>query len=278
MLSMPHLSRLAAAALSLMLAAGAQAHDTWFAPATRPAPGNLTLLLGTGNQFPLQEFGLQASHLEQLGCQTHQGQRLALLPQTETGTALSLRVGGTDTMAGQPLTCWAQLVPFEIEIAPAQVAVYLREIRAPQSAQDTWAGLQARGVGWKERYVKNARVELGAAAAAAEPRPVSLGLDVLLDRAGTTLRPGDALSFRVLRDGVPFPGFNVELRGDRSPIGFWRQTDAQGRVTFTAPLPGHWVLRGTDLRISAERPDTWDSRFVTLAFEIGDGLPRTAAP
>jgi hypothetical protein len=35
-----------------------------------------------------------------------------------------------------------------------------------------------------------------------------------------------------------------------------------------APLPGRWLLRGTELRLSQERPDTWDSRFVTLAFDV----------
>ena len=42
----------------------------------------------------------------------------------------------------------------------------------------------------------------------------------------------------------------------------------QGRVRIQAPLAGQWVLRGTDLRLSERVPDTWESRFVTLAFEI----------
>ena len=42
--------------------------------------------------------------------------------------------------------------------------------------------------------------------------------------------------------------------------------DSQTRL----PLAGRWVLRGTDLRLSSERPDTWDSRFVTLAFDVAD--------
>jgi hypothetical protein len=34
------------------------------------------------------------------------------------------------------------------------------------------------------------------------------------------------------------------------------------------PLAGHWLLRGTDLRLSDTVPDSWDSRFVTLAFSV----------
>ena len=57
----------------------------------------------------------------------------------------------------------------------------------------------------------------------------------------------------------------------KNTLTVWLQTDAQGRVRAQAPSPGRWVLRGTDLRLSATRPDAWESRFVTLAFEVGDG-------
>jgi hypothetical protein len=57
-------------------------------------------------------------------------------------------------------------------------------------------------------------------------------------------------------------------------VGLWSQTDEQGRVTLQAPLAGRWILRGTDLALSASRPDEWESRFATLAFEVA---PREAA-
>jgi len=45
-----------------------------------------------------------------------------------------------------------------------------------------------------------------------------------------------------------------------------------------APLAGRWVLRGTELRLSETEPDVWESRFVTLAFEIdGDAKLRSQA-
>ena len=81
-------------------------------------------------------------------------------------------------------------------------------------------------------------------------------------------RRGDTGSFQLLRDGQPLAGLAVEFRHERAPMGFWRITDAQGRVQTRLPLAGRWVLRGTDLRLSSERPDTWDSRFVTLAFSV----------
>jgi hypothetical protein len=101
-----------------------------------------------------------------------------------------------------------------------------------------------------------------------------MGMDVVLQSTAWPLRVGDEATFQVLRDGRPLVGQAVELHGDRSPLGFWRRTDDGGRVRFRLPLAGRWVLRGTDLRVSSDTPDTWESRFVTLAFEV---LPRATA-
>jgi hypothetical protein len=74
----------------------------------------------------------------------------------------------------------------------------------------------------------------------------------------------------VLRDGAPLADFAVELRGVTTLAGQerWLRTDAQGRVQVSAPAPGRWLLRGTDLRSAEARPDQWDSRFITLAFDV----------
>ena len=129
-----------------------------------------------------------------------------------------------------------------------------------------WAEMQSRGVPWKERYTKRARIELNPDAGAA--RPVDMAMDVLLESSERPLQQGQTLQVRVLRDGQPLSDFAVELRNEHGPLGLWRKTDAEGRVRFTAPLPGRWVLRGTDLRLSEHEPDLWVSRFVTLAFEV----------
>jgi hypothetical protein len=137
---------------------------------------------------------------------------------------------------------------------------------------EAWASVKARGLPWHERYVKHARIELDAAVAA---QPSAMDFDVLLDSHGQAPQVGRPLSQQVLRDSQALPGFNVELRSERTRFGIWRRTDAQGRVEFAPPLPGRWILRGVDLRLSSECPDSFDSRFVTLAFQV---RPRTAAP
>jgi hypothetical protein len=253
-----------AAALCLLLSHHAAAHDTWFAVAPARSGGEAVLALGTGNQFPIQESGVATAYLQSSGCRLHDGSRVALDPLREGPTALMLRSASQGRAAAGGLSCWAQLVPLEIEIESAKVAVYLDEIDAPATVREAWAQLQARGIAWQERYTKHARVEIGAHARAATPAP--LGMDLLLDAGEGPLRSGDPLVFLVLRDGAPLAGLALELRGEQGAS--WHRSDAEGRVHLVAPPPGRWLLRGTDLRLSPTDAERWESRFVTLAFEV----------
>jgi hypothetical protein len=63
------------------------------------------------------------------------------------------------------------------------------------------------------------------------------------------------------------PDFPVELVSERNAVGVWRHTDASGMLRHELPFGGRWLLRGTELRLSPERADTWESRFVTLAVQ-----------
>ena len=262
----PHrLQKTAVSWLLCAMAGSAVAHDTWFERLSTDTAGRSTLALGTGNRFPRHEFGVAASSLPQKGCREPGGGSVAALkPLRETDRALIVR---TPRVGASGLSCWAQQQPFDVEIAPPVVETYFREINAPPAVRTAWAEMQARGLAWKERFSKHARIELPGRHTAS-PQPAGMAMDVLLESGLGPIRPGDALSFQVLRDGQPLPGLAVELRSDQSPIGFWKHTDAQGRVNFAPPLAGRWVLRGTDLRLSTSVPDTWDSRFVTLGFEV----------
>lgn len=267
----PFPNRLRKRALAWLLCAmagSAGAHDTWFERLPSAQPGELRLALGTGNRFPVHEFGVGAVSLRESGCRASSPNAgvAPLKTVRETPKALIVRAQPRSTAA---VTCWAQQQPFEVEIAAPIVEVYFKEINAPQPVRAAWAEMRARGVAWKERFSKHARIELASRRdKASQPQPTPMAMDALLQSGLQPLRVGDALQFQVLRDGQPLPGLAVELHSDQSPLGFWKQTDAQGRVSFTPPLAGQWVLRGTDLRLSTTVPDTWESRFVTLAFEV----------
>jgi hypothetical protein len=241
--------------LSVLLAlasAAAQAHDTWFEAGP---PGQLAL--GTGNRYPVHETAVAPEYLEAQGCRSAAGagSEKGLQPTRLVDTALLLRT------PPRAAACWAQLVPLDIELDAAHVATYLHEVQAQPAVRSAWRALQARGLPWKERYAKHARIEL--APAAGPSQPVPLAMDVLREPL-----PGGGWSFQVLRRGLPLAGQPMELIKHQAQRGVWRMTDAQGRIQLPALGAGRWLLRGTHLQLSEEDPTRWDSDFVTLAFEL----------
>jgi hypothetical protein len=268
-----HKGRLAgmAIAAAVCLVGPALAHDSWFAPLPPTDRGEAVFALGTGDRFPLQETIIPWQQLAQTGCRSPSLRATPMRWVADRPTALILRAA-RPASATAAQTCWAQLKPIAIEIDDATVEVYLKEVNALPAVRQRWEALRARGVRWQESYTKHARVELEAADGspaedAANAAIEGLGLDLRID-SPRPLRAGDTLRAQLLRDGQPLAGMPVELRSDLSPIGFWRQTDADGRLQITVPLAARWLLRSVDLQPAANQPDAWDSRFVTLSFEV----------
>ena len=266
----------AAALLALGLQPSAQAHDTWFELRPAPQPGELRLALGTGNRFPVMEFPLGIEQLRLSGCRGETATPSPLAHDGDEAQALRLRVAGRGRRGA--LSCWAQTQAFDVELTPPLVALYLKEIQAPPTVRQAWAEQQRRGQRWTERYTKHARIELpDAAGRLPAASPSGMALDLLLLGGPRPLRAGDTVDFQLLRDGQPLAGQALELHGEHGALGFWRRSDAEGRVRFTLPLAGRWVLRGTELRLAESADVLWDSRFVTLAFEVGPAAVKTAA-
>lgn len=262
-----------AAAWLAMASTCALAHDTWFqVPPTDPS----TLWLGTGDRFPVLESRIEFAYLQRHGCglQSELATRGAAAgrPMSAIGgpagrlpNALSLRlpVASAEGAAAVPLTCWASLVPFEVDIEPAKVATYLDEISAGPELRAAWAAEQAAGRPWRERFVKHARIEIGEASAV----PLGLQFEAVLSGAATP-RVGQTLRFQLLYGGQPLGDHPVQLVSQHSRLGIWRRTDAQGQFDLALPLAGRWLLRSTRLRPPAQPGERWLSDFVTLAFVV----------
>ena len=252
----------AGAALLALAASTAPAHDTWFQPLQATPSGQLVFAIGTGNRFPLHEFPLAFEYLVGSGCH---GEGMTAAPLAHVEDRPTVLVVRSAKRVGGSATCWAQLKPFEVEVPPDKIELYFREIQASPALRETWAAMKSRGLAWSERYTKYSRIELGGVGLRGA---LPLGMDVRLANLRQPIRVGDELTFQVLRDGAPLADFPVELISHLSPLGIWRRTDAEGRVRVALPLAGRWLLRGTDLRVADGNADRWESRFVTLAFEV----------
>lgn len=250
------------------LAGAAGAHDTWFALRPSARGGEVALALGTGQRFPVQETGVVAEALRAAGCRDAAGAARPLRPGAVQPQALPLSaaLGGADG------SCWAQLQPLDITLDAAHVALYLDEIRAPPAVREAWRAQQQRGLPWQERYTKHARIELGAGT----PGPVPLALDVVPEHPLPAV--GGTLAFTLLHDGRPLPGQAVQALHADTGLGFWLQTDGEGRARLRLPLPGAWLLRGTRLEPDAATPGAWHSQFFTLALQLSGAASPSSSP
>lgn len=263
--------RVAGAALLAMaaacLAAPAAAHDSWLRPAdVQRADDLLVLDLSGGARYPKSEWPTPAARLANSGCADNQGVR-PLVPREELATALELRARVDRSIA---LTCWVELKPQDIAIETALVPTYFDDIRAPAPVRQAWAGLSARGIPWKEVYRKFVRIELPQSAGgdlAQLRRPLNVALE-LLPVGGAPLRRGVEAEYVALALGKPVAGLAVEFVSHRSPVGVWRQSDANGRFRFAAPFPGEWLLRSTALEPPQAPDQPWRSRFATLTVSV----------
>lgn len=245
--------------LALATTAAAHAHDTWFEPLPSPRKGETQLALGTGNRFPVFDLGVDTKYFAKSGCRAGaRSRKLDFVEYAEKQTRLRT------PLADPALTCWLQLDPFEFELPADKIEIYFKEIRPNAAVLAAWAGLKARGLPFLERYTKSARFD----GASAEPKPTGTAMDVLREAPAGPLAVGSEATFQVLREGRPLADFPVELINERSPIGLWHRTDAQGRIRARLPLPGRWLLRGTDLRLSPRDATRWESQFITYAFEV----------
>jgi hypothetical protein len=258
------------AALAFVLMAGAHAHDTWFDPAPPAADdGRIHVRLGTGEQFPGMETGMRFDALRAGGCRVGAAGASPIPWQRERETPQALHLRSARSLPSEvPISCHGEFGPFDLDMDLSKVELYFKEIQAGPAIRARWAGIKAGGKPWIERYAKFARIEWRLPAAGFT-LPSGLGLDAVMQVEDSPLRAGGKVRFQVLRDGQPLAGLPVELRSDASPIGFWRRTDAEGRVETVLPLAGRWLLRGTDLRPAVGRADAWDSRFLALTFEVG---------
>jgi hypothetical protein len=254
--------RCAAWLLALAASPGAAcAHDTWFALREGGSSGAPLLALGTGERYPAMQTSVGGAPPALAACRAGAAVQ-ALAVRDDTEQALLLQPASA--LSG-PASCWAQLPQLSLVLRPALIPVYLDEIRAPARVRATAAAWSAQGRAWHETYTKHARIELADGGSAHAPGSSPLALDIVPE--AMPLRAGSELRVQVLRDGAPLPGLALELVSGSVAAGFWLRTDDAGRARVRVPLPGPWLLRGTDLRPDAHRPGHWDSRFVTLAFE-----------
>ncbi|MBC7369542.1 MAG: DUF4198 domain-containing protein [Undibacterium sp.] len=124
------------------------------------------------------------------------------------------------------------LKPRILELSPDKIELYFREIHAGEALRMTWAAIPEPRR-WRERYSRHTKTLARVGESLAEKtdwgQPLGEALEIIPEENPTTLKAGEVLSVRVLRAGVPMPGF---------ALGFVAVREIREHIVFTDSMVG----------------------------------------
>lgn len=243
------------------------AHDTWIVPNRfhLSGPGMVKLSLTSGMEFPKLDTAINPDRIAVARVRTARGftDLKSIQPAANAlELGVQLRAPGVAIFA-------VSLNPRPIELQPDDVRHYLEEIGAPSEVQSALVASETKR--WRESYVKHAKtfVRVGSTPGGNHwAEPVGMNLEFVPEQDPTGAKPGDRLSFVLLRGGEPLPGQAVYVAREGEREAQKRTSDRSGGVSFVVPRSGQYMIRSTVLRKSTDSEADWDSDFTTLTFQV----------
>jgi hypothetical protein len=255
--------------LALVSLAGVSAaHETWILPASmRVRTGQpVTLSLTSGMAFPADDFAIQPARV--VRAQVRTGGKIEQLPRPQLAS-MALRYLWTPRTAGVA-TVAIELGPRTLELEPNLIGEYFDEIHATDAVIAEWDNVP-EPKRWRENYIKHATSFIYVGSGARDrswASPLGLNLEIVPETDPTALVAGANFRVRVLRRGVPLPGFSIGVQREGENASNFVPTDKNGRAWIQLPRPGRWILFGTDLRRVREPGLEWRSDFVTTTIGV----------
>jgi len=252
---------------AIFLTTAALGHDTWLIPDRFGVALKTTVKLDltSGMAFPKLDVGPKRERVESARCRLA-GRAFEISDISAGPSSLLFKSELPETGIA---TFWVKLPPRSIELKPAEVQEYLDEIDAPASLRKQWAEMEPKR--WREVYAKHPKTFVRVGDPKADrswAEPVGMILEIVPEKDPTTLREGDELSVRVLKNGTPYGAFSLNALAAGETKGETQKTDPAGRVTFRLNKAGAWLLRGTDVRKSTKMDADWESDFTTVTLEV----------
>lgn len=266
MFSPPHLRTLAAA-VTVLFATSAVAHDTWLAPDRyhRASPSTVRLFLTSGMAFPKLDHPIQPDRVAIGKGRDASGRTVALVPERETADALVLSCA----IALGVTTFSVVLHPRPSQLKPGQVRDYVAHLGLadPETVIGAWKKRGETAVQY--RYVKYAKTFVRAGDADGGRTwgdPAGMRLEFVPENDPTLVSPRDTMRVVLLDGRKPRTRYPISVVHGGTLREY--RTDDQGRATIEIPASGPYLVRATTLVVS-NMPDTdWDVHFTTLSFEV----------
>jgi Domain of unknown function (DUF4198) len=245
------------------VAGAALAHDTWIAPRSFFAkPGDTVVFDATSHDaFPALDFAIAPERVARSGVRLA-GQTRPLVVRQRAAKSLELQ---TALPSAGIAVAWLELAPKQLELTPDKVAEYLEDIGRHAEARNPPKGR------WRESYRKLMKTVVAVGDASSDGSAadqVGLALELVPLANPSTLRTGDTLRLRLLKDGRGLGGLAVAATHAGAGRRF-ETTNVEGEVSFVLEAPGPWLFAATELLRSTKPVLEWESLFATLTLGVG---------
>lgn len=253
----------ALAALVLVAASAAVAHDTWII--TRGTDrSTATFEISSGMYFPKLDTAPAADGVAASGWRL--GDKMGRF-RDFTATATSLQMSADLENSGTAVV-WIAFKPKTIDLTETQVEEYLDEIGAPERLRRTWeaAGPDRK---WHETYTKYAKTFVAVGDKGEDPScipPLGTAVELVPLRDPTTVAQGDSMVVRVLRNGYAAEGQAVVAQCCKDGERTVKYANRSGHAAFQIDHAGPWLFSAVELRLQTD--GTWTSDFTTMTFTV----------
>jgi Domain of unknown function (DUF4198) len=249
------------------IAGAALAHDTWIAPRAFFAKAGETVVFDATSHdaFPALDFAIAPERIARSGVRLA-GRTQSLVVKRRAAKSLELQAA---LPSAGIAVAWLELAPKRLELTPDKVAEYLEDIGRHAEAANPPKGR------WRESYRKLMKTVVAVGDASTDgsaAEPVGLALELVPLANPSTLRTGDTLRLRLLKDGRALGGLAVAATHAGATRRF-ETTNAEAEVAFTLDRPGPWLFAATDLLRSTKPGLEWESLFATLTLGVEPAAP-----
>lgn len=257
------------AAAAVVISAPISAHDFWIAPsAYRPKVGSLVgLRLLVGQSLIGDPVPREPSVIERfVVASAVNGTSDKPIPGRDGGDpagVLRVDVPGL-------LVVGYQSAPRPVELTADKFDQYLGE-EGLDAVRTLFASTPMKSNA-RELFSRCAKALLlsGPSSAADGDRTLGLPLEIVAERSPYKTAPGEELSFVLKYQGTARPGALVIALSARNPsLKLSARTDRDGRVRFTFPQNGAWLVKAVHLIPAHQGANAdWESFWASSTFEL----------
>lgn len=218
--------------------------DVWMMPSAFVDPvaeirlGEITLMMGSGTQYPQPDHGVSIDRKETSKCASSLG---TLRHHAKVHPRFGFVVEVDSSSVVNDAYCSVTLEPELLPLRHVDIEDYLKKEKDTQTLN---AYLQTRqGKDGDDVLLRLTQISRAELSTQLSSQKSAVALEILAHKPEQIAKANGTVELLVLQDGKPLADQWVQIINSRGNKGWWKQSDAQGLVNFDLPTAEIWIFR-----------------------------------